>query len=135
MIELADNVLRLPSNPRNICIVERYVKLLASRYNITEAKYPNILISLTEAVTNAIFHGNNCDSEKYVCLYLKKEKNTLVIKVCDEGKGFDPASLPDPTAPENICKDGGRGVFLIKELTDRVIFQDKGKTVELHFNL
>ena len=125
----------IPSKATSISAVENYVRDLARFYKINQDVYPNILISLTEAVNNAITHGNNGDENKRVEIFLQRTKAGLKFRVCDEGHGFNPKSLPDPTAPENIECCGGRGVFLIKQLSDRVSFSDNGSTVEMHFRL
>lgn len=126
-------MLKLTSDPMNIGQVENFVKKLFSRHNIEPRYYPNILISLTEAVQNAITHGNGEDNSKYVRIFSQLQDNILAIRVCDEGRGFDYDCLPDPTTPDNIYKLGGRGVFLIQELSDKVRFFDEGRTVEMEF--
>ena len=128
-------MLKLTSDPRNIRKIESLVKKLANKYRIGAELYPNILISLTEAVNNAIVHGNNMDLNKYVNINVIEEKNVLSFIISDEGPGFNHKTLPDPTAPENIECLGGRGVFLIKQLSDRVCFYNNGSTVEIQFNL
>ena len=126
-------MLRLASKPGNISEVEHFVHKLVSRYQISPDKECNILISLTEAVTNAIVHGNRRDESKEVQVRLNKVKNNLSFRVSDQGNGFDYKSLPDPTAPENITKCGGRGVFLMQQLSDNIRFFDNGRTVEMQF--
>jgi serine/threonine-protein kinase RsbW len=128
-------MLKLTSKPSCICEVEKYVRNLTSKYQISQDLYPNILISLTEAVNNAIRHGNRSDEEKLVQIGYKKKKDCLRFTISDEGKGFDYQKLPDPTAPDNVIKCGGRGVFLMRELSDDVCYQDNGSTVELTFRL
>lgn len=128
-------ILRLNSNPQCICEVEDYVKSLVEKYRLRPDIYPNILISLTEAVNNAIKHGNANDETKAVEIRMKKVRETLCFIISDEGRGFDFRSLPDPTSPENIANPGGRGVFLMHQLSDRVRFSDNGSTVELEFNI
>jgi serine/threonine-protein kinase RsbW len=93
------------------------------------------LISLTEAVNNAIIHGNRKDESKTVKIQLSQAKGHIAIRVSDEGRGFDYQSIPDPTAPENLTKVGGRGVFLMQQLSDRIHFHDNGRTVEMQFRL
>ena len=66
---------------------------------------------------------------------MQRQQKCLAFKISDEGCGFDHESLPDPTSPENILKIGGRGVFLMKQLSDDVLFHDNGSTVEIQFNL
>ena len=128
-------MLKLPSNPRNIAMVESFVEKMVQRYKLTPDIYGNILISLTEAVNNAIIHGNRNDESKSVQIRLDKRKDRLNIRVSDEGRGFDYRSLPDPTAPENLMKDGGRGVFLMQQLSDNIRFHNNGSTVEMQFKL
>ena len=128
-------MLKLASDPKNVARVESFVEHLVDKYGISHDVYGNILISLTEAVTNAIIHGNDNDESKTVQVRLKKQKNKLAFLISDEGGGFDFDNLPDPTAPENLLKIGGRGVFLMKQLSDDVVFYDNGSTVEICFQI
>ncbi len=128
-------MLTLASDPKNVARVEPFVENLVSKYCISPDVYGNILISLTEAVTNAIVHGNDGDTSKSVLIRLKKKKNTLLFLISDEGGGFNPDALPDPTAPENLLTVGGRGVFLMRQLSDDVTFYDNGSTVEMQFKI
>jgi serine/threonine-protein kinase RsbW len=106
-----------------------------NRFNLNPDQQGNILISLTEAVTNAIVHGNCEEEAKTVQVRLRKEKNCLAVRVSDEGHGFDFESLPDPTRPDHLCECGGRGVYLMRQLSDQVSFYDNGSTVEMRFML
>ena len=129
-------MLRLSSDPKNVECIEPFVEKLMERYKISPDKYGNILISLTEAVTNAIKHGNGSDENKTVQVSLAEvNQKTISFHVSDEGKGFDFESVPDPTLPENLLKIGGRGVFLMRQLCDNVFFHNNGSTVEIQFNL
>ena len=128
-------VLRLPSNPRSVSLVEEYVKGICQRYRLKAEKHGDILISLTEAVTNAIVHGNNRDESKEVQVQLSRQPNCIAFKVSDQGRGFDYKSLPDPTAPDNRTKCGGRGVYLMRCLCDQIEFHDNGRTVEMRFKI
>ena len=128
-------MLNLASDPKNVARVESFVEHLVDKYGISPDVYGNILISLTEAVTNAIIHGNDNDESKTVQVRLKKQKNKLAFLISDEGGGFDFDNLPDPTSPENLTKIGGRGVFLMHQLSDKVDFKDNGSTVEMRFQL
>lgn len=128
-------MLELPSNPQNIEKVQRFVKEIASEFRLSPDLHGDILTSLTEAVNNAIRHGNHCDESKTVQIALCKNRGSLDIRVSDQGHGFDYRQVPDPTAPENICNDGGRGVFLIHQLCDRVRYANNGSTVEMRFKI
>jgi len=129
-------LLELPSNAKNISKIEPYVDDIMRSYSLTDGVYGNILISLTEAVTNAIMHGNKQDENKKVIICVKDIcTENITFLVSDEGPGFDPDALPDPTATENILKLGGRGVFLMRQLSDGLRFADEGRTVEIFFKL
>jgi serine/threonine-protein kinase RsbW len=125
----------LKSDPRKISEVEFFVKKFAKDLDIAEDVFPNILISVTEAVNNAIIHGNQRNSNKDVKIELSTNSAILTIKVSDQGSGFDPGNVPDPTLEENLDKLGGRGVFLIQQLSDNVLFKNNGRTVEMKFNI
>ena len=129
-------MLRLSSNPKNIEYVEPFVEKLVKQYHISPDMYGNILISLTEAVNNAIRHGNCNDQNKTVKVSMQKvNEHKIAFQISDEGTGFDFNSVPDPTLPENILKMGGRGVFLMRQLCDDILFHDNGSTVEIQFNI
>ena len=128
-------MLTISSNPNNILKVENYLRDAQHDMNIDDTKFPDILISLTEAVNNAILHGNNADESKNVEICMEGKTSGVAISVTDEGKGFDPNEIPDPTAPENIECCGGRGVFIMSRLADRISFENNGSTVQMFFKL
>ena len=127
--------LQLQSSPECILEVEQCLRQLFKDLSLDPVVYSNILISLTEAVNNAVEHGNCNDRSKTVCVKLNKQQEVLRCEISDEGCGFDPSNLPDPTIDENVEKPGGRGVFLMRELSDQIEFRDNGSTVELIFHL
>ena len=128
-------MLTLASDPNNISKVEQLVHQLATRYHLNQEKHDNLLISLTEAVSNAIIHGNKQDRSKLVSIRCAQVTDGLAIRVTDQGGGFDYEELPDPTCPERICECGGRGVFLMNQLCDKMRFINGGSTVEMKFRL
>lgn len=134
---LNDNIMKIkiPSITDNVSVVESFIDNLKDKISLSDNIYGNILISVTEAVNNAIVHGNKEDKAKKVELYLKQSKKSISFVIKDEGPGFDESKIPDPTSPENLDNIKGRGVFLIKNLTDNVKFRKKGSEVELVFNL
>lgn len=127
--------LTLSSDPTSVSEVEPFVETVAQRYCLPAEVHGNILISLTEAVTNAILHGNQSDRNKCVSISLKHLKDALSISVSDQGPGFDPMDVPDPTGPECLDKCGGRGLFLMRELSDECRFKRGGSTVEMRFKI
>ncbi len=129
-------MLKLASSPESICELEDFVQSLSQKYDICADRYPDILISLTEAVNNAIIHGNGeCSTKKVLIQHRYKKQNGLTFEISDEGHGFDYKSIPDPTCVENLEKIGGRGVFLMKQLSDRIKFANNGRTVIINFDV
>lgn len=127
--------LELPSKTESISKVELLIDEICQNFSISQDSYGNILIALTEAVNNAITHGNQLDPTKKVNLEYESTKGELSFTVKDEGSGFDYEHIPDPTLPENIEKINGRGVFLMKSLADEVEFEENGSLVKLKFTL
>ena len=127
--------LELQSKPDSLSVVERMIEDVRDNYQVSEDTFGNMLVALTEAVTNAMYHGNKSDPEKKIRIQYGCVHNTLTFTIADEGKGFDFYNLPDPTAPENLEKECGRGIFLMKNLADQLIFSDGGRVVELNFKL
>ena len=125
--------IQIPSLSENIRMIESFIDNAKEKFQLEDDIYGNIMIAVTEAVNNAIKHGNASNKEKNVHLSLSLNEGVIQFEVKDEGAGFDYKNLPDPTAPENLEKPGGRGIFLMKNLSDEVIFKDEGRVVELNF--
>ena len=125
--------IQIPSLNENIRIVESFIDNAQEKYDFDDDIYGNIMIAVTESVNNAIKHGNKNDKDKNVTLSLSLDKNEINFVVEDEGVGFDYNDLPDPTAPENLERPEGRGIFLMKNLCDEVEFEDEGRKVKLSF--
>lgn len=125
--------IQIPSIMENIRMIESFIDNAKEKFHLEDDIYGNIMIAVTEAVNNAIKHGNSGDKLKNVFLSLILEDSIIKFVVKDEGRGFDFENLPDPTSPENIEKPGGRGIFLMKHLSDEVKFRDGGKVVEMSF--
>lgn len=125
--------IEIPSLAENIRIIESFIDNAKEKYQLDDDIYGNIMIAVTEAVNNAIRHGNKDNSSKNVSISLSLQDGMIKFKIQDEGSGFNFHQLPDPTAPENISKPGGRGIFLMKHLSDEVDFKENGKVVELSF--
>jgi serine/threonine-protein kinase RsbW len=115
-------------------LVERLIDDVCQLFNVHEDSYGNILIAVTEAVNNAMYHGNKNNPDKFVNIGFQNSEKQLIFSISDEGNGFDYLGLPDPTDPANIEKISGRGVFLMKNLADSIEFEKNGQTVKLAFN-
>jgi len=135
MIPAKGEKVRFSSSAENIRLVERMVEDVCEVFNVNEDNYGNILIAVTEAVNNAIYHGNKGNPDKQILIGFEANGQVITFSVEDEGMGFDYNNLPDPTDPVNIDKPHGRGVFLMKNLADKVEFHHHGKEVSLTFNV
>jgi serine/threonine-protein kinase RsbW len=111
--------------------VEKLINRITRRAHLTEEKADNVAIVLTELVNNAIIHGNKNHPEKKVTVKVEYYRDRVEISVKDEGIGFDPARLKDPRDPENIWRENGRGIFLVKNLTDKVEFYPSSSGMEI----
>ncbi len=130
----AQRMIQFPSAMENINLVEKLVDEVCAEYQVKEEYYGELLIGMTEAVNNAMVHGNKLDPARQVkVLFDVAGDRILRFTVEDEGPGFDYDHLPDPTAPENIEKPHGRGVFLMRQLSDSCQFLDGGRVVVLDF--
>jgi anti-sigma regulatory factor (Ser/Thr protein kinase) len=89
----------------------------------------NLRVALGEALANAILYGTRSDPSKQVGVRVRFGRSSIEMEVNDDGEGFDPAIVPDPTTPEHINASGGRGIFLIKNLVAEVHFNAKGNTI------
>ena len=127
--------LYLEENIESIPQVETIVKEISNRFGLSADLHGNMLISLTEAVNNAIIHGNQNDKSKCVKMYITKDDSNIAVHVTDEGDGFDPSQLPDPTEPENLLQLNGRGVFLMHQLCDEIDYLNDGRTVKMCFHI
>ena len=112
--------IEVESDPNNLITVEEFVNYFAKDLGLSNDQLSALLLAVTEATTNAIVHANKCDATKSVSVHAHIEDSKLIVTVKDEGKGFDPSSIPDPTKPENLLKDSGRGVYLMKVYMDEV---------------
>ena len=125
--------IQVPSVVENLRMIESFIDNAKEFYNINDDIYGNIMVAVTETVNNAIIHGNKEDKSKKVNLSLFMDDDAIKFIIEDEGTGFDFLHLADPTAPENLEKPGGRGIFLMKHLSDEVHFEENGSKVELVF--
>lgn len=95
----------------------------------------NLRVGLAEALANAMLYGNGRDPSKRVKVEVAFQESTITARITDEGSGFDPLDVPDPTCPANLLKANGRGIFLMRKLLDEVHFNDRGNSVTLVLRL
>lgn len=136
-VVMADElVLELPNDIRTIEHAVDYVvdqcrqcEVHASRLRL------NFKVGLTEALSNAMLYGNDRDPGKRVRVEVRVGVDEITARVTDEGAGFDPCGVPDPTLPDNVSRPCGRGIFLMRKLLDEVSFNDQGNSVTLVLRL
>ena len=127
--------LQLPSKPESITLLENLIEQIADKHNVSEDTFANMMTCLNEIAINAIVHGNKMDESKRVIVNAEIDHKRIMWTITDEGDGFDYNNLPDPTAEENLENLTGRGVFIVKQLSDQCIFNASGNEVELHFKI
>lgn len=115
-------------------VIERTEQFVAAHFSDEDKVYQIVLLT-SEAVTNAIEHGNQLDTSKQVFVDMVVEQRRLTVSVQDEGMGFRRNAVRDPLEEDNLFKDGGRGIFLIEEMADEVIYEMDGRRVKMVFHL
>lgn len=128
---------KFPSDPDKLVEVEAFVADIADEYNVDEEIKSNLTLSVSEASSNAMVHGNKLDPKKFVDIIVTVYEDKINVIIKDEGNGFDPNSVPDPTSPENLLKDSGRGIFIMKSFLKELKynFTDTGTEVILEISL
>ncbi len=110
----------LESTLESVNLAEEKTEKVAADLGFSEEDCHRLAMSVREAMVNAVLHGTAYDPKKRVTLAFESDAKKLIITVVDEGKGLDAASLPDPLAPENLLKQSGRGIFLMRSFMDEV---------------
>jgi len=125
------------SNPKEIGCIENFLQQINKKLDLDDGTMYRLLVSCTEAVNNAMIHGNKSDPNKSVTVRCIVEKQYLTIRVKDEGRGFDLEGLQDPRTEKNLLKESGRGVFLIRSLMDSITVRrlKSGSVVEMKVKL
>ena len=134
-VEPVADKISLASESKSLLVLEEWINKLCDLYQISVEQYGNVLIAITEAVNNAIIHGNKNVANKKTDIEYSIDNQTITFTIFDEGNGFDFNDLPDPTSPENLEKPQGRGIFLMNHLADEVNFIDNGNVVQLKFTI
>ena len=124
----------MPSRIETVATAAAAVAEFISRYGISDDAAFGIDMAIREAVTNAVLHGNRQDESKTVDIVLKSSPDAVEISVHDQGPGFNPEDVPDPTTQENVLKTSGRGIFFMRTFMDEVdwlIRPEGGTTVRM----
>jgi serine/threonine-protein kinase RsbW len=122
---------KLKSTMESVTEVEAAADKLAAEAGLNEDERFHITMAVREAAVNAVLHGNEYDPSRLVAVDIENNGKSLIFTIADEGKGFNPESIPDPLAPENLLRGTGRGIFLIRSLMDEVHFRQLHPGTEL----
>lgn len=123
--------LSLRSNPGNIQRVEKFLAKVGNAVDLDEIQTHKLMVSLTEAVNNAIIHGNRSDARKRVSVICEVLPGWLVFLIDDHGMGFQPDDVKNPLKDENLLRESGRGIFLMRTLMDKVEFEKTGDGMQV----
>jgi serine/threonine-protein kinase RsbW len=118
-----DNRIIIPSSLNHLREVDEFIQQKLIQQGIGQSLVTDIAIAVTEAVTNAVCHGNRNDPQKKVDISLEMTNDRVTIKVKDRGSGFNPEAINNPLKEENLLKQAGRGIFIVKSLMDEVKFE------------
>ncbi len=114
--------LQIPSSADYISDAYDFLESWLKQQNVPDDIIADIGIAVTELINNAIKHANKFDTSKKVTIILEYLNNEVVVSVSDEGRGFEPEKIPNPVSEENLLKEVGRGLFIVKSLMDDVKF-------------
>ena len=128
-------ILNIESDKKELIKVESFLRNIYKDKQLPEESFNKVLLCISEAVINSIEHGNRNTREKKVSVVVDCQESGLIVEVMDEGEGFDYDMIPDPTKDENIRKERGRGIYIIRTVSNNLIFKDKGKCVEFKIEL
>lgn len=125
--------IQVPSDFDHLAQIESLIDRTCADAGVDEDNYGNVLIAVTEAFNNAVVHGNGNDASRMVHVEVGHSEDELCFVVTDNGNGFDYNNVADPTAPENVEKENGRGIYLMRHLADLVEFEKEGREVSVFF--
>ena len=130
-IEESLKTIVIPSDLASVGGPEETILREAQRHGFSEDSIFAIKLTLEEAMTNAIKHGNKCDTSRKVTVRYFVDSAQVVICIRDEGSGFDPGSVPDPTQPDRLSLPSGRGILLMKAYMTEVKYRHNGTEIYL----
>jgi len=127
----------IPSDKSLLPALDEFIVGVAKEAGLSHEKFNNLSLSFSEAVSNSIIHGNKNDPDKRIRITVKVDNSKMIIIIKDQGKGFNPDSIQDPTKPENLLKESGRGIHIIKSFVDELKynFTNEGTETILVLNL
>ena len=129
MLTNSPKILKIKSDKSELKKVNEFLSEIFMKHNLPQKKFNNVFLCISEAVINSIEHGNNNNSNILVSIGIDSFLNKIHINIKDDGEGFDFRKVEDPTCSENVKKETGRGIHIIKSLSDNVEYNEKGNSV------
>lgn len=129
------SIITIKSEITELNEVEKFLYRIFEREKLSQKYFNKVFLCISEAVTNSIEHGNKNDCQKMVSIIVECTKNCLYAEVYDQGEGFNYQSVENPTLDKNIRKEGGRGIYIMKSISNEIEFRDKGKCVKIKIDL
>jgi serine/threonine-protein kinase RsbW len=131
--QISGDTIVVPSDTAHLAEVDEFIESKLIAAGVSSSLTADLAISITEIVNNAMIHGNKSDSRKTVSIKLKFEGDDAEIRIQDQGKGFNPETVPNPIDESNLLNQVGRGIFIVRSLMDSVDFHfgDNGTEVIL----
>jgi len=133
VINRSPKILVIKSDKSELEKVENFIVEILNEFDLAQKYFNRIYLCVSEAVLNSIKHGNKNDKNKTVKIGIDCNINEISILIEDEGEGFDINKVEDPTLIENIYKESGRGIFFIKNLSDKLEYNEKGNRIQFKF--
>lgn len=130
MINTPPEILVIKSDVTELKKVENFLKDIFSEYNLEQKYFIKLYLCISEAVVNSIKHGNKNDENKTVLIVLDCDIEEINVQIEDEGEGFDFNNIKDPTSNENLKNESGRGIFIIRNLSDKMEYNEKGNIIQ-----
>ena len=130
MITKPPKLLVIKSEISELKKVENFIIEIFKEYDLKKKYFNKIYVCVSEAVLNSIKHGNKNDINKTVSIGIYCDAKELKVLIEDEGEGFDINKVKDPTLEENLRNESGRGIFIIKNLSDKLEYKGKGNRIQ-----
>lgn len=130
MIESSPNILIIHSKKSELKRVEDFLKSIFETYQLPKKNFNKVLLCVSEAIVNSIVHGHKHNADKKIEVKVGLNMQDVSIMITDEGDGFDISAVPDPTDAQNLKKESGRGIHIMKSLCDVVEYNEKGNSIQ-----
>jgi serine/threonine-protein kinase RsbW len=128
-------ILSIKSDLSEIKKVEKFLFRIFEKNNLPQKIFNKVFLCISEAVVNAIEHGNRGDNQKEVLIKINCKSDCMTVAIRDEGDGFNYGEVEDPTRRDNLMNEGGRGIYIIRSLCSQLAFSSKGKCIEIKIDL